>query len=145
MSYEACEAGLINQLKQIDGFDDSNVSLADWTIINTGINIGAVVQYRSFIRNNFTGDGPTSTLWNVAIYLVVRYTDDVAVYEAMRSNRQAILDRIQRYPDLEIPLTVFNAEIIEGEMQGLPDSIDEPFMVEVFTCQIQENSQLRIA
>lgn len=141
MSYTQCEAALLAQIRKIDGFDETNTSLADYNILNAGVDQFAILNYRGFVRQQWTSTGPVQYGWEIHILIGALYIDDVTVHDALRDIRDAILLRIQQYPQLEEPTIVFDSEMLGGEIVGLSTETDQPFMMEELLCQVVENNQ----
>lgn len=144
MSYEACEAALLSQIREIDGFDETNTSLGDYNILNMGVERFAVLNYRGFTRQQWTAGGPVQYGWEIHILIGAVYTDDVTVHDTLREIRDGIITRVQQYPQLGDADTVFDSEVNGGGAVGLSDT-NQPFMLEEMVCLVLENNQTQIA
>lgn len=123
MSYETCEAALKTQIEAIGEDWEEWVTLADYRLLAKGVSKRAVIlAYDGFEHTRTEFGGGHCYAWRVKIWLFARYTDDDAVHNQLRDDRQAILDRIAQYPKLGGASGVFDALVETGSEE--PEAIE---------------------
>lgn len=100
MTYESCEAGLAVQLRATALLEDAQVTLGDWKVLNGGPPHAAIIEYEAFRLSRDTSEQTTMMVWTSRINVLARYTDDVAVHNALRDIRDQIILKVLQNPTL---------------------------------------------
>jgi hypothetical protein len=127
-------------LSTIDGLSLENVSKTDFAVLNYGWQKVVILEYGGLQPIPWTAGYTLSRKWVVNIYILVQYVDDVQVHDDLNELRDAIVLKIQEWPQLE-GTTVFDSNIVSG--RPLQPNINEDtgtnFFWEVLECNIDEN------
>ena len=102
MSYATMEAALQTQIQTLTGFakGDRNVVLYDVGSLNRGSSKGVVLRFGGMDHSLWTMGGTHLHTWFINCTLYVRYKNESDAQEALRTNMQLIIDRIDQYPKL---------------------------------------------
>lgn len=117
MSYEVIEAALASQLREIANL---TVSLNDATKIQGGSQKVAILRYDRFEQTRIGMGGEHEINWRIEIQLYARYTNDADTRDRIRELRDAIITRLNRYPNLGRP-EVFDSMVVSGE--SIPEAV----------------------
>jgi hypothetical protein len=137
VSYEVCEAALAEQIRlAVTGI---TVALNDGTKIQAGAQKIAILKYGQFAQQRIAEGGHHQVDWQIEIELYCRYTTDAEARNNLRDARDAILNRINRFPHLGDTPEVFDAMLISG--QRLDQQIQLGgihYLGELMVCLVQE-------
>ena len=112
MSYENVQTGLSDTIKRLSSYTDSNVTTADYRLLNRGVTKAVVLRPGPFTQERTEFGGGIEATWNIMVELFVKYQDDTQVQNAIRDERQDIIDKVNEYPLLGG--SAIHAMIIEG-------------------------------
>lgn len=93
MSEATVQAGIQDTLQAMSQFADADVTINDWSILDQGTSAAPYVIIRN--ANQFTARKDTytaNTKWDIPIELYERFTDWPTTLNALRDDRQAIID-----------------------------------------------------
>lgn len=117
MSYSTVETALETLLKTVSGYGAANVSKSDERILGTGQDKALILYPGPFRRENLP-PGVANTEWEIQIALCIPYRGEIPTFgTTIRTERQAIVDKLDKYPTL-------NREA--GVLLGAMESGDEP-------------------
>ncbi|KAF0138175.1 MAG: hypothetical protein FD153_1482 [Rhodospirillaceae bacterium] len=122
MSYSVAESALETIVKLVTGYSASNVSKGDYKVLGTGQTKAVVLSPGPFRRTNMS-PGITNTDWMVLLELYIPFLTEIsAIATAIRTERQAIIDKLDTYPTLNRA---------SGIVLGALESGDEPELWQV--------------
>jgi hypothetical protein len=143
MSYESVQSALVTQLENVTGFSSTNVSLGDYHVLGKGVSKAIVLRPGAFDLAYDSYGGAYAHRWDVLVELFEKYQDDSQVQNAIRDDRQAIIDRLAQYPTLDGTAGVLDARIVRGEepepVYGA-DGSGPHFWMQRMVCQILEDA-----
>lgn len=127
MSYATIVTGVVNLLSTVTGFTASGaVRDDDYEQANAGVDKFICVVYDGFTTERNAFDGEYWVKWKLRLRLYNQITDNVAVdNEAMKADRQAVMDKLHQYPQLNGTAGVFDAWISEGAVDPEPRQLGE--------------------
>lgn len=116
-SYSAVETALLNVIKLMSEYDDGNASAGDYRILATGVQRAVVTQPAPFgPRNVEAVPRRMRTEWIINLELYEQFSQDVSEIAArVRSDRQGLIDHIDKYPTLNGTTGVIHALLISGQ------------------------------
>ena len=119
MSYDTVEAGAETLLKTVDGFSAA-VSRGDYRILAAGNMKAVVMNPGRFGPRSMASNQRVRNVWVINLELYISWSGEISdVKTAIRDERQAILDMIDKYPTLNsVPGVVF-AMIESGDEPDL--------------------------
>ena len=141
MSFEIMQSALQTLLATISGYTTANITLADYRALQKGYEKLIVLRPGTFTRNRLDFSGGRDNLWNVIVELFIKYKDDAQVQNAIRDERQNIIDKVDQYSKLNNTDGCFHAMIISGA-EPTPvfgeDGSGPHFLMQEMTCLIRE-------
>ena len=108
------QAGLLAVIQKLTNYTSSNTSLADYRFLQRGYDKVVVLRPGSFTRERTEFGGGKENTWNVIIELFIKYQDDAQAQNAIRDERQDIINKVDEYPKLDGTNGVLIADIIGG-------------------------------
>lgn len=124
MSYTVAETALETILKTVTGYSASNVSKGDYRVLGTGQTKAIVLNPGPFTRVNMS-PGIVNNNWVVLLELYIPFQTEISTIATnIRTERQAIIDKIDTYPTLNRA---------SGIVLGALESGDEPELWQVGT------------
>lgn len=115
MSYSSVEDALKTLLQAVSGFGSANVTEGDYRVLGTGQAKVMILQPGAFRRTNLA-PGIQETEWTVNIELYIPFQDEIStVASSIRTERQAIIDKIDANPTLSRTVGVLLGAIEAGD------------------------------
>ena len=151
MSYTTVEDALQTVIAKISGYTaDTNVMKGDYRALGTGQNLVVVLTPGPAQHSLVTSPRRVSSSWVIDIELFIGFKDEISTIAAdIRTERQKIIDEIDKYPTLDSTANVVNAVI---------ESLDEPTMwklggrqsmrnywTQSMRCRVDERTNITIA
>lgn len=128
-------------LEGATNFAAATVSQSNYRILNAGVTRGIVLRFGGLSRRPERFGGPFETTYRIAVELFARYTNDTDTENQLRDDMQAIMDRVDAYPELNGTSGVDFAFIAEAEESQMPppELVNPPGMWRMRTllCEIQ--------
>ena len=145
MSFETMQSALQTLLATVSGYTTANITLADYRVLQRGYEKIIVLRPGAFTRDRLDFAGGRDNIWNVIVELFIKYKDDAQVQNAIRDERQNIIDKIDQYSKLNNTSGCFHAMIISGA-EPTPvfgeDGSGPHFFMQEMTCKIIEYSEV---
>lgn len=117
MSYKTCEDALAVVIRMLTNYT-STVSIGDYRVLGKGKMKAVILQPGPFTREMVSANRMRS-VWKINAELFVGFTTDVStVASSIRTERQDIIDKIDKYPTLNSTTGIVLAQIMEG---GVPE------------------------
>ena len=87
-------------LQALAGFDDLDVTVGDWTVMDRGSPPYAVIWPGTWDMEDydFGGDDAVIFKWGINIDLFERYLNEVDTYVALEATNQAVVNELNKYP-----------------------------------------------
>ncbi len=147
MSYKVVEDGLLTIIRLLANYDDNNSSNGDFRALGAGKQRVVVLQPGA-IRDRSVVAAPRRirTLWMINLNLFVSFQGEIStVAEAIRVDRQELIDQIDKYPTLNGTAGVVIA-FVEGG--GEPDhwvGENRSWWRQVLSISVEERATVTIA
>jgi len=142
MSYETIQAGLLAVIRKLTNYTSSNTSLADYRYLQRGYDKIVVLRPGAFTRERTGFRGGKENTWDIIVELFIKYQDDAQAQNAVRDERQDIIDKVDEYPKLDATSGVLIADIISGA-EPTPvfaeDGSGPHFIMAEMTCRVIED------
>lgn len=149
MSYVTVENGLMTLLRTVSGYTAVNTSIGDWRILGKGIDKALVLNPGSIPERNVTASPRRiRNLWVIEVDLLVAFQKDLSEAAGnIRTERQAIMDKIDQYPTLNQVSGVINAFITGASAPDIfvPRGGSRRWWVETLICEVEERVNTTIA
>ncbi len=124
MSYASIETALMTLLHAVTGFSATNVTSGDYRCLGTG-QVKAIVCNPGPFRRANIAPGLAANEWMINIELFIPFQDEIStIASAIRTQRQNVIDQIDKYPTLNRAA---------GVQLGVIDSGEEPEIWQVGT------------
>lgn len=106
-------------LQGLADFDDADVTVCDWTVLDRGSPPYAVVYPGDWTAEDyaFGGEDAVKFNWIIQVDLYERYLNMVTSYEALETLQGGVLTEFLKYPTLDD---------LDGVQKARPGSGDEP-------------------
>jgi len=138
MSYSTCENALETIIKQVTGYSIANVTKGDYRILGHGVSKAVVLVPGAFTRNA-AAESWLRTAWIANIELYVPFTGDIStIASSIRTERQAIIDEVDKYPTLNSATGVVLARITGGGEPEMWVIGNKNFWKQILNCSIEE-------
>lgn len=145
MSYDTVEAGAETLLKTVDGYQDA-VSRGDYRILGTGLMKAVILNPGRFGPREMLSNQRVSNVWVINLELYISWSGEISdVKTAIRDERQAILDKIDKYPTLNSVAGVVFAMITEGDEPDLWQVGSKTWWKQTFYLRVKENQNITYA
>lgn len=112
MSDATIQARVQTLIRAIEEFDDEDVTLGDFKVLDRGSSPYAVILPGPFSQEWLTHDGKVRITWSVGIDVAERFLNDS--YAPIVSARQLVKDQLDQYPKLNGLTGVKRAQVTEG-------------------------------
>lgn len=144
MSFRDCVDGLTRVIKKIPAFNQSNITFADYRVLNGGFEQAIVLCAGPFTSEEATmgSNGSFWIDWEISIELFVRYSSEPEVATNIALYRQSIIEEVTKYPYLNGTESVFNSHIVRGDR---PTPVFDAsgagpyFWRQILTCKVRED------
>ena len=141
MSYEVVEDGLRDVIRKLGNYDSSNCVTGNYRPLGGGKRRVVVLQPGAVPDRSIAAAlRRIRTLWVVNIELYIRFRTDVStIADDIRTDRQEIIDQVDKWPKLDATSGVVNAfitSVSEPEMWRLGESRN--WWRQVLRCEIEE-------
>lgn len=145
MSYEVVEDGLRDVIRKLANYDSDNCVTGNYKPLGLGKRRVVVLQPGSVpSRSIVAAPRRIRTLWVINIELYIRFRTDVTtIADDIRTDRQEIIDQVDKWSKLDATAGVVNAFIT---------SVDEPEMWrvgasrswwrQVLRCEVEERASV---
>ncbi len=124
MSYTTITNQIAVQLRTVTDFNSANVAIDDYSALNAGQQRVLIISVQEFNEEDFAMGGEVERQWTFVIKHYTRISTDLAVtLTNQATERQGIIDAMEKYPDLG----GLSGVIIGGRINGMiqiPDSIE---------------------
>jgi len=118
VSYTNVEDALASQLNSVAGFSTAagtgNVTKGDYRVLGRGVGSAIVIEYDGFDQRRSEMDGNHEIDWRFNLGLFIRVQDEGGGVSEAGIARQAIINRINEYPNLGTNI-IFDALIENGD------------------------------
>jgi len=116
MSYATCETALATVIKGATGFSAANVSAGSPTPFGTGQKLVVILEPGSFDVPSPAGASlRKATTWTILVNLYIAFRQDIEeISSDIRTVRQTLIDRIDKYPMLNATAGITRAYVIRG-------------------------------
>ena len=147
MGYNDCELGLLNVIQSLDNYNDDNSSQADYRILASGPERCIILHPGSILsRQPMAAPRRISTLWEIELELYIPFTGEIKTTAAqLRTDRQEIIDQVDKYPTLNGVSGVTHAIVTSGRPPMAFKGESRNWWVQMLTCQARENVTVVIA
>ena len=146
MSYDTVEAGLLSTIQLLSIYSSTNSSQGDYTILGNGVTRAAILTPGSFERSVQAIPRRMSTMWMATIELYVPFTVDIStIASSIRTERQTLLDHLDKYPTLNSTSGVVHAIAIGGQEPTQWVGESQQWWVQELVMRITENVNITIA
>ena len=138
MSWQTVAEALKDQLEAVTAMN-GRVSIEDLKVLAGGTAKAAIIDYGGFTQQRRSMGGDHVVTWLALVNLYVRYQDDAQVRDDLRDFRDAVLTRINRYPELNATAGVFDAFVVGGE--SMPEQVlvgSVKFFGETLRCEVAD-------
>ena len=149
MSYSSIESALLTVIRLIAGsaYTTTNSSLGDYVILNAAsvrsviLTPGAVV-----VREVVAAPRRVRTVWAINIELFIPFHVDVStVSAAIRVDRQALLDHLDKYPTLNSADGVLSAFVVSADEPQEWAGVGGGFWTQRLVMHVEERATVTIA
>lgn len=146
MSYDTVEAGLLSTIRLLSVYSSTNSSQGDYTVLGSGITRAVILTPGPFERSVQAIPRRMSTVWTANIELYVPFTVDISsIASAIRTERQTLIDHLDKYPTLNSTSGVVHAIVIGGQEPTQWVGESQQFWVQELLIRITENVTIAIA
>jgi hypothetical protein len=116
MTYAAVETALATVIKGATGFSTANVTSGDPRPFGTGQTKIVILEPGAFDIPSPAGSSRRkATTWGILVNLYIAFQDDIAeIASDIRTVRQTLIDRIDKFPTLDGQAGVTHAYIVRG-------------------------------
>jgi len=121
VSYITIEDGLSALINGLSNYNNSgtsqNLSQGDYRILGRGLSRAVILQPGS-IREREVAQSPRRmrTVWDIYVELYIPFTGEMStIATALRTDRQELLDHLDKYPTLNGITGVIHAMIVRGD------------------------------
>jgi hypothetical protein len=114
MSYQTCENALLALMQGVTGFSSATVTAADAKTLAAGPRYALVLRHGGFSQEVDAGDGSLLRSWEIRGDLYVKHTNDSQVHADAVAARQAIMDKSNAYPTLNLGQDVIYDALLEA-------------------------------
>ncbi len=141
MSYATIEAALSSVIQKITDFDGNNVSQGNWLILGHGKAKSVVLMPGPFTQEDSSMNGHTLITWIVDVELYILWSGEQAtVVATLKTQRQLIVDEVNKFRKLDATSGVLNAIIQDGDAVEPFQSPDGAmFWKQTLRCQVLED------
>jgi len=147
MSYKVVEDGFLTLIRLLSNYNQENSSIGDYRILGRGV-VRAVVLMPGGIPRREVLAAPryVHTLWVINVELYIPFLTDISdIHEAMRVDRQELIDHIDKYPTLNKVADVVNAFITGATEPEEWIGESRRWWRQVLRCEVSENVTVTIA
>ena len=116
MSYSPIEARIQTLIQARSAFDDADVTLGDYRVLDRGSAPYVVLRPGEFERVPHTFAGGRKTEWTVIVELFEKHIGDGTEQTNLETHRQNIIDTADAYPTLNGLSGVHFASLSSGEI-----------------------------
>lgn len=120
MSRATIMAQIQTLLQALDRFGNADVTLADWTVLDSGSNDEYAVIWPGPWSSEEDSFGTVKYTWTINVDLLERYLTQVAAYASLDVMNQDVVNHLMKYDDLDD---------LEGVEYARPTGGDEPWLV----------------
>lgn len=115
MSYATSESALQTILRTVSGYASPNVTLGDYRILGQGKEKVIILQPGAFNREGLA-PGITHTTWGILVELYIAFKGEISTIASdIRTERQAVIDKVDTYPTLNRAAGVMLGAIEVGD------------------------------
>tara|TARA_R110000824_G_scaffold11293_6_gene49355 strand:- start:3678 stop:4124 length:447 start_codon:yes stop_codon:yes gene_type:complete len=147
MSYDTVESGLLTLVRVLSNYDTTNSDRGDYRVLGTGVT-RAVVLNPGSISNREVVALPrrVQTEWEIIIELFVPFSGEISIASAaIRTDRQELLDHLDKYPTLNGVSGVVHAFVRGGSDPEVWAGESSSYWKQSLVMRILENQTVVIA
>jgi hypothetical protein len=138
MSYAAIETALVSRIITSTDFSSSYVTTGDHRVLAAGVPRAVIAQYGGLVRQDRTFRWVEDE-WMVNLHLYTLYTGQMEVLHSnMDTNRQTLIDTIEKWPALNGSTGVYRAKIASITMPVLPNEDSEQYGLQTVVVSVKE-------
>lgn len=147
MSYDAVEAGLLSVIQLLPDYNSTNSSRGDFRILAKGVSRAVVLSPGAFIgRDVVATPRQMQTIWVINLHLLIPFTSEISTIRGLiRTERQKIIDQIDKYPTLGAVSGVVSAILTGGEEPRIWQGESQRWWLQVMQVEVEERSSVTIA
>jgi len=147
MSYSSVEAALLTVIRLMSGYTTTNTSAGDYRILNASSGKSVILTPGAVVaREVVAAPRRMRTVWGINIELAIPFRGDVStVATAVRTDRQALIDHVDKYPTLNSAAGVLTALIIGADEPGEWEGVGGGFWIQRMIMHAEERSTITIA
>ncbi len=147
MSYKSVETALLTVLRLLANYDGDNSSAGDYRILGKGVTSAIILQPGAIPQREVVAyPRRVRTLWVVDVELLIPFLGEISTTaEALRDDRQEIIDQIDKYPTLSGATGVVVAFITSAPVPDLWLGESRRWWRQVLHCQIEERVTVTVA
>lgn len=147
MSYSTVEAGLLAVILKLANYSSVNASQGDYRILGKGVTRAVVLQPGAIItREVVAAPRRMRTLWAINIELYISFKGELSTSAAaIRTDRQELIDHIDKYPTLDGITDVIFAMIVSGMEPEIRLGENRRWWRQVLFCRVEERATVTIA
>jgi hypothetical protein len=147
MSYDTVEAGLLSVIRLLANYSDTNSSRGDYRVLARGVERAVVLAPGSIpSRDVIAAPRRVSTVWEILIQLLVPYGGEISTAaEKIRTDRQELMDHIDRYPTLNGVSNIVHAFVEGGRQPERWEGESRNWWTQTLTMRVIEHVTVEIA
>lgn len=147
MSYNTVESGLLTVIQVLSNYDGNNSSRGDYRILGKGNSRNVILNPGSIpSREIIAAPRRVGTIWEIIIELHIPFSGEIStVRNNLRTDRQELLDHIDKYPTLNGVSGVTHAFITSGREPFVWQGESSNYWVQHFICRVSEHTTITIA
>jgi hypothetical protein len=146
MSYDVVETGLQGVIRKLSDYGTTNVSKGDYRILGAGVAKAVVLQPGPFIRNVAQAPRRLRQAWVVNLELFIPFTTELSdVASTLRTERQTIMDEVDKWPRLDATAGVIDAFIEGGGEPELWQGENRRWWVQKLRVTIEERTNVTLS
>lgn len=116
VAFKTAEDALHVVVKLLAAYSDDNVSAGDYRILGTGQTEAIVTQPGPFRRRVTAAPRRVGQLWVIEIELLLQFKTEISeIAQRIRTERQTVMDHLDKYPTLDGVSGIISAFVVNGQ------------------------------
>ncbi|MDD4984190.1 MAG: hypothetical protein PHQ43_00175 [Dehalococcoidales bacterium] len=145
MSYSTVETALATVIKKATGYSTTNVASGDYRVLAKGNAKAVVLQPGSFERE-YVSTQYMRSAWAINVELYVLWGGEQSTVAGnIRTERQALIDKIDQYPTLDSATGVVRAILKSAGPPEIWQVGAMQFWKQIMVCQVEERTTVTYA
>lgn len=147
MSYDTIEAAVLTRVRNISGYSSTNTSEGDYRILAKGVSKAVILQPGAIRgRTKIATPRRLGTTWVVLIELFIPFIKEISdVADSIRTERQLIMDEMDKYPTLDQTTGVIHAWITSSSEPDGWQGSGRRWWTQTLECEVTEHVTVTIA